>query len=179
MPFNQEGATNRARDQQPKKRSSLLFSLKTMVARQAQRPTLSLMAGRLHCPRQTTKDGMMACRGCIEAHHPMAITPLVLRLRLSTMSAPPVFTALRPERTLSALPAPLVPLPTLMVTMPPRHRPATPQARKSKALLPVLAARATTANTDGHHAAAPGGRDTRTQEPRRARRYCQSATSPS
>ena len=114
-----QGATNRARDQQPKKRSSLLFSLKTMVARQAQRPTLSLMAGRLHCPRQTTKDGMMACRGCIEAHHPMAITPLVLRLRLSTMSAPPVFTALRPERTLSAPPEPLVPLPTLMVTMPP------------------------------------------------------------
>ena len=61
-----------------KKRSSLLFSLKTMVARQAQRRTLSLMAGRLHCPRQTTKDGMMACRGCIEAHHPMAITPLVV-----------------------------------------------------------------------------------------------------
>ena len=42
-----------------------------------------------------------------------------LRLRLSTMSAPPVFTALRPERTLSAPPKPLVPLPTLMVTMPP------------------------------------------------------------
>jgi hypothetical protein len=103
-----------------KKRSSLLFSLKTMVARQAQRRTLSLMAGRLHCARQkTTKDGMMACRGCIEAHHPMAITPLVLRLRLSTMSAPPVFTALRPERTLSAPPEPLVPLPTLMITMPP------------------------------------------------------------
>ena len=110
----------------------------------------------------------MAWRGCIEAHHPMAITPLVLRLRLSTMSAPPVFTALRPERTLSAPPEPLVPLPTLMVTMPPRHRPATPEARKSEALLPVLAARATTANTDGHHAAAPGGRDTGSQEERAA-----------
>ena len=80
------------------------------------------------------------------------------------MSAPPVFTALRPKRTLSAPPEPLVPLPTLMVTMPPRHRPATPEARKSEALLPVLAARATTANTDGHHAAAPGGRDTGTQK---------------
>jgi hypothetical protein len=55
-----------------------------------------------------------------------------------------------------------------MVTMPPRHRPATPEARKSEAMLPVLAARATTANTDGHHAAAPGGRDTGTQEERAA-----------
>ena len=79
----------------------------------------------------------MVCRGCIEAHHPMAITPLVLRLRLSTMSAPPVFTALRPERTLSAPPEPLVPLPTLMVTMPPPARavsradlPATTQTER-------------------------------------------------
>ena len=87
-----------------------------------------------------------------------------LRLRLSTMSAPPVFTALRPERTLSAPPEPLVPLPTLMVTMPP---PGDTGSQESAALLPVLAARAT-ANTEGHHAAAPGGRDTGTQEERAA-----------
>ena len=43
---------------------------------------------------------------------------------------------------------------------------ATPEA--NQALLPVLAARATTANTDGHHAAAPSGRDTGTQEERAA-----------
>ena len=45
-----------------------------------------------------------------------------------------------------------------------RHR--KPEA--NQALLPVLAARATTANTDGHHAAAPGGRDTGSQEERAA-----------
>jgi hypothetical protein len=86
------------------------------------------------------------------------------------MSAPPVFTALRPERTLSAPPAPLVPLPTLTVTIPP---PGDTGSQESAALLPVLAARAT-ANTDGgHHAATmaattPGGRYTGTQEERAA-----------
>ena len=64
----------------------------------------------------------------------------------STMSALPVFTVLRPERTLS-----------------------TPAATR--------AARAT-ANADSHDAAAPGGRDTRTQEERRCFCCCRSLTSP-
>ena len=51
-----------------------------------------------------------------------------------------------------------------MVTMPP---PGDTGSQESAALLPVLAARAT-ANTEGHHAAAPGGRDTGTQEERAA-----------
>jgi len=57
-----------------------------------------------------------------------------------------------------------VPLPTLTVTMPP---PGDTGSQESAALLPVLAARAT-ANTEGHDADAPGGRDTGTQEERAA-----------
>ena len=66
------------------------------------------------------------------------------------MSAPQVFNALRPERKLSAPPEPLVPLQTLMVTMPP---PGDTGSQESAALLPILLAARATANTEGHHAA--------------------------
>ena len=60
-----------------------------------------------------------------------------LRLRLSTLSAPPVFTALRPEITLSAPPEPLVPLPSLMVTMPPPGDTGSQEKRSTVVLCPI------------------------------------------
>ena len=110
----------------------------------------------------------MACRGCIEAHHPMAITPLVVAAPspLDHERTASIHCAATRENTECATRA------SRATANADGHHatapPATPQARKSKALLPVLAARATTANTDGHHAAAPGGRDTGTQEERAA-----------
>ncbi|MEC8428447.1 MAG: hypothetical protein VXZ35_08475, partial [Pseudomonadota bacterium] len=69
------------------------------------------------------------------------ITPLLVAVPspLSKLSAPPVFTLLRPDSTLTPPPDPLVPLPTLMLTMPPRPPVATPDPRYSAPLLPVTA----------------------------------------
>ena len=63
LPFNRvfdhQGAMKlRARAINQKSGKVFFPPLKTMVVRQAQRPTLSLIAGRLHFPRQTTKDSM-------------------------------------------------------------------------------------------------------------------------
>ena len=50
------------------------------------------------------------------------------------MSAPPAFTALRPERTLSAPTEPLVPLPALMVTVPPPGDTGSQEKRSTVAI---------------------------------------------
>ena len=78
---------------------------------------------------------MMAWRGCIEAHHPMAITPL-------EVAAP---SPLDHERTASI------------------HCAATRENTEC-----ATRASGAIANADGHHAAAPDGRDTGTQEERAA-----------
>ena len=59
------------------------------------------------------------------------ITPLLVAVPspLSRLSEPPLCTVLRPDSTLTAPLDPLVPLPTLMLTIPPRPPAATPEPR--------------------------------------------------
>ena len=108
----------------------------------------------------------MAGRGWIEAHHPMAITPLVVAAPspLGHECTASIHCAATRENTECATRA------SRASANADGHHTTARRHRKpgSAALLPVLAARAT-ANTEGHHhAAAPGGRDTGTQEERAA-----------